>query len=138
MRSDEGAAATTAPPVRPAARPQGAVVLAITGGEALYADMGHFGVKPIRLAWQSAVGGDLSMPPEVVPGPRPVPVRMVNAYLDRYLEAAQHDAAMSWHFLKVTGFDESALALLTPHALRRIVGARGRRGAAERVPAGAG
>jgi KUP system potassium uptake protein len=29
----------------------GAVVLTITGGEALYADMGHFGAKPIRLAW---------------------------------------------------------------------------------------
>ncbi|MET0283348.1 MAG: KUP/HAK/KT family potassium transporter [Polyangiales bacterium] len=29
----------------------GAVVLAVTGGEALYADMGHFGVRPIRLAW---------------------------------------------------------------------------------------
>ena len=29
----------------------GAVVLAVTGGEALYTDMGHFGAKPIRLAW---------------------------------------------------------------------------------------
>jgi KUP system potassium uptake protein len=29
----------------------GVVVLAITGGEALYADMGHFGVRPIRLSW---------------------------------------------------------------------------------------
>jgi KUP system potassium uptake protein len=29
----------------------GAVVLAITGAEALYADMGHFGLKPIRVAW---------------------------------------------------------------------------------------
>ncbi len=29
----------------------GAVVLVITGGEALYADMGHFGKRPIRLAW---------------------------------------------------------------------------------------
>jgi KUP system potassium uptake protein len=29
----------------------GAVVLSITGVEALYADMGHFGKKPIRLAW---------------------------------------------------------------------------------------
>jgi KUP system potassium uptake protein len=29
----------------------GAVVLAITGGEALYADMGHFGRRPIRYAW---------------------------------------------------------------------------------------
>jgi len=29
----------------------GAVVLTVTGGEALYADMGHFGVKPIRWGW---------------------------------------------------------------------------------------
>jgi KUP system potassium uptake protein len=29
----------------------GAVVLAVTGAEALYADMGHFGVRPIRLLW---------------------------------------------------------------------------------------
>ena len=29
----------------------GAVVLCITGGEALYADMGHFGAKPIRAGW---------------------------------------------------------------------------------------
>ncbi|MFT8244054.1 potassium transporter Kup [Roseomonas sp. BN140053] len=29
----------------------GSVVLAITGAEALYADMGHFGARPIRLAW---------------------------------------------------------------------------------------
>ncbi|HUL01952.1 MAG TPA: KUP/HAK/KT family potassium transporter, partial [Gemmatimonadales bacterium] len=29
----------------------GSVVLVITGGEALYADMGHFGRRPIRLAW---------------------------------------------------------------------------------------
>ncbi len=29
----------------------GSVFLVVTGGEALYADMGHFGVRPIRLAW---------------------------------------------------------------------------------------
>ena len=29
----------------------GSVFLVVTGGEALYADMGHFGTKPIRLAW---------------------------------------------------------------------------------------
>jgi KUP system potassium uptake protein len=29
----------------------GSVVLAVTGGEALYADMGHFGIRPIRLTW---------------------------------------------------------------------------------------
>ena len=29
----------------------GAIVLVVTGGEALYADLGHFGKKPIRVAW---------------------------------------------------------------------------------------
>jgi KUP system potassium uptake protein len=33
----------------------GGVVLVITGAETLYADMGHFGLKPIRLAWFSYV-----------------------------------------------------------------------------------
>ncbi len=33
----------------------GAVVLCVTGAEALYADMGHFGKRPIRLAWFAVV-----------------------------------------------------------------------------------
>jgi KUP system potassium uptake protein len=33
----------------------GTVFLAVTGGEALYADMGHFGAKPIRLSWFAIV-----------------------------------------------------------------------------------
>ncbi|QAU25033.1 potassium transporter Kup [Dyella sp. M7H15-1] len=33
----------------------GGVVLALTGAEALYADMGHFGKKPIQLAWFSFI-----------------------------------------------------------------------------------
>jgi KUP system potassium uptake protein len=33
----------------------GAVVLCVTGAEALYADLGHFGKRPIRLAWFSVV-----------------------------------------------------------------------------------
>jgi KUP system potassium uptake protein len=34
----------------------GAAFLAITGGEALYADMGHFGKTPVRIAWFALVG----------------------------------------------------------------------------------
>ena len=34
----------------------GAVVLCVTGAEALYADLGHFGRRPIRLAWFTLVG----------------------------------------------------------------------------------
>ena len=33
----------------------GAVVLCVTGGEALYADLGHFGRRPIRIAWYGFV-----------------------------------------------------------------------------------
>jgi KUP system potassium uptake protein len=33
----------------------GAIFLVVTGGEALYADLGHFGRKPIRVAWLSIV-----------------------------------------------------------------------------------
>jgi KUP system potassium uptake protein len=33
----------------------GAAFLAVTGGEAMYADMGHFGARPIRIAWLGLV-----------------------------------------------------------------------------------
>src|ERR1017187_8671024 len=33
----------------------GGVFLCVTGAEALYADMGHFGASPIRLAWSAIV-----------------------------------------------------------------------------------
>ena len=39
----------------------GAVVLCVTGAEALYADLGHFGKKPIRLAWFSVVMPSLTL-----------------------------------------------------------------------------
>ena len=39
----------------------GSVVLAVTGGEALYADMGHFGARPIRLAWLAFVMPSLAL-----------------------------------------------------------------------------
>lgn len=33
----------------------GAIVLCVTGAEALYADLGHFGKAPIRIAWFTVV-----------------------------------------------------------------------------------
>jgi KUP system potassium uptake protein len=39
----------------------GAIVLAVTGAEALYADMGHFGKKPVRMAWFLAAYPALSL-----------------------------------------------------------------------------
>lgn len=39
----------------------GAIVLAFTGAEALYADMGHFGKRPVRLAWFTVVFPGLAL-----------------------------------------------------------------------------
>lgn len=39
----------------------GSVFLVVTGGEALYADMGHFGAKPIRLGWYCVVLPSLAL-----------------------------------------------------------------------------
>jgi KUP system potassium uptake protein len=39
----------------------GSVVLALTGAEALYADMGHFGARPIRIAWTGLVLPSLAL-----------------------------------------------------------------------------
>ena len=39
----------------------GSIVLALTGAEALYADMGHFGRRPIRLAWTGIVLPSLAL-----------------------------------------------------------------------------
>jgi hypothetical protein len=66
------------------------------------------------------VSADLSMPPEVVPGRRTVALRAANAYLDRYLTAAEHDEVLAWDFLDVTGLDKPARTLFSPHALRSI------------------
>lgn len=39
----------------------GSVFLVVTGGEALYADMGHFGLRPIRMTWFAFVGPALML-----------------------------------------------------------------------------
>jgi KUP system potassium uptake protein len=39
----------------------GGVVLVVTGAEALYADMGHFGAKPVRVAWGGLVAPSLAL-----------------------------------------------------------------------------
>jgi len=48
----------------------GSVFLAVTGGEALYADMGHFGVAPIRWAWSIFVFPSLLLPPPLISSSR--------------------------------------------------------------------
>jgi KUP system potassium uptake protein len=68
----------------------GAVVLAVTGGEALYADMGHFGARPIRFAWMFIV----------------LPALVLNYFGQGALLLADHEAI------------ENPFFLLAPEALR--------------------
>ncbi len=85
--------------------------------------------KQVRVAWQTAVGSDLTLP-EVV-GPRPLSMRMTNAYLGWVLEAAQVDPLVAGHFLRVTGMVDAPPSLLKPSFIWRVAKARLRRQAAE-------
>lgn len=79
--------------------------------------------KPVGDAWNFATGGDLSMPSSIVPGPRPMPLRAVNGYIDRFQAAAEVDPVMAWRFMDVTGFTEPPPALFSPDSLRRVASA---------------
>lgn len=46
-----GMAFLTRTPLLPALSSIGALMLVVTGGEAMYADLGHFGVRPLRIGW---------------------------------------------------------------------------------------
>ncbi|MEU7530723.1 2-polyprenyl-6-methoxyphenol hydroxylase-like oxidoreductase [Saccharothrix sp. NPDC042600] len=71
--------------------------------------------KPIDVAWRMAVGGDLALPQ--VQGPRSLPVRLTNAYVDRLLGAARHDRSVADRFIRVSAFLEKPSALVRPWLL---------------------
>ena len=66
----------------------GAVFLVVTGGEALYADMGHFGKRPIRLAWFALV----------------LPALLLNYFGQGALLITHPDAAANPFFLMAPGW----------------------------------
>lgn len=70
-------------------------------------------------AWTLAGGGDLAQP--VVPGHRPLRVRLVNAYLRRLFAAAAHDEFLADVFLGVSGLLEPPPTLLHPRVIARVV-----------------
>lgn len=93
--------------------------------------------KPIEVAWQLAVGADLALPH--VPGPRPLPVRLINAYIGRLLVVAEHDPIVATRFVRVSTFMLKPPMLMTPPMLARVLfGRRRSTGAAmpERAKAG--
>lgn len=81
--------------------------------------------KPIDVAWQLAVGGDLSLPE--VEGPRPLSMRLTNRYVDRVQAAAEIDTVVADNFLKVAGFAKPPASLMHPSMMLRVAATNWRR-----------
>jgi hypothetical protein len=56
--------------------------------------------RKVRVAWQTAVGSDLSLPEGVGP---PLSMRITNAYLQRVMTAAETDPVVTSRFMRVIG-----------------------------------
>jgi 2-polyprenyl-6-methoxyphenol hydroxylase-like FAD-dependent oxidoreductase len=73
--------------------------------------------RPVGTAWQLTTGGDLAL----VGADRPLPDRLIGAYLDRLLTAAEHDMDLTDRFLTVTSLDAPPASLLAPRVVRRVL-----------------
>jgi 2-polyprenyl-6-methoxyphenol hydroxylase-like FAD-dependent oxidoreductase len=79
----------------------------------------------VDVAWTTAVGADLAIPS--VEGKRPLPVRIVNAYVARVFRAAQHDPVVALAFLEVAHLLAQPPSLMRPAMLWRVLRAGWRR-----------
>jgi hypothetical protein len=73
-------------------------------------------------AWQMGLGSDLSLPE--VEGKRTLEIRLMNAYLDRVLAAAEHDPVVARQFGRVIGLLDAPTSLARPATLCRVLLAR--------------
>jgi 2-polyprenyl-6-methoxyphenol hydroxylase-like FAD-dependent oxidoreductase len=78
---------------------------------------------PIDLAWQAATGGDLALPQ--VPGPRPVPVRVIGRYAARVRRAAARDSVVAAQVLRVASLQDRPTRLFRPAIALRVLRAGG-------------
>jgi 2-polyprenyl-6-methoxyphenol hydroxylase-like FAD-dependent oxidoreductase len=81
--------------------------------------------KPVDMAWQLAVGADLALPQ--VRGPRPLPVRVINAYVKRVQRSAEHDPVVAEQFLRIAALQSPATTLFRPSIALRVLRPNGHR-----------
>ncbi len=77
--------------------------------------------KSIDIAWQTAVGADLAIPS--VQGERPLPVRIINAYVAKVFQAAQTDATVAVAFQRVSHLLAAPPSLMRPGVMWRVFAA---------------
>jgi 2-polyprenyl-6-methoxyphenol hydroxylase-like FAD-dependent oxidoreductase len=75
--------------------------------------------KPVNTAWQLVVGAELSLPE--VKGPRPLPFRVVNAYINKVMTAAERDPVLAELFLRVSALQEPPSKVFRPSIARRVI-----------------
>jgi 2-polyprenyl-6-methoxyphenol hydroxylase-like FAD-dependent oxidoreductase len=85
--------------------------------------------KEIRVPWQAAVGSDLALPQ--IEGKRPLSIRIMNAYLDRVLAAAESDPAVVQQFLRLMNLVDPPSHLLRPSTMLRVLKKSRKRAAVE-------
>lgn len=73
----------------------------------------------VDVPWQLAVGADLAI--ASVPGPRPLPVRLVNAYLERLYRVAEHDPGVALAFMKVAHLVAPPPTIFAPAVFARVM-----------------
>jgi 2-polyprenyl-6-methoxyphenol hydroxylase-like FAD-dependent oxidoreductase len=75
--------------------------------------------KEIRVAWQAAISSDLTLPQ--ILGPRPLSVRITNAYTDRVLAAAETDPVVAQQFLRLISMVDPPSRLVRPSTMLRVI-----------------
>ncbi|MEN3539945.1 FAD-binding monooxygenase [Microbispora sp. ZYX-F-249] len=73
----------------------------------------------IDVPWNISAGGDLAFPQ--IEAPRPLMVRMMNAYMARLQAAATRDGAVTRTFMRVAGLVDPPQALMAPGMMLRVL-----------------
>ena len=89
------------------------------GGHDLTGRFFRAAAKPTSMAWRLTVGTDLTL--THVHARRPLPVRLVNAYVENVLTAAESDPTVAEQFVRVAALQHPFRRLLRPSIVCRVV-----------------